>query len=109
MRLYPHTGLISRVTIPYTCPIAPLITGPHKQWTTFLAISAIYDATGKEKMTDFSAGPRIAPTVTMVFAVALFSLAALPIFAGFTSKFYLFNRTAAQICFGSRDYPYSQA
>lgn len=72
---------------------------------TSLAIGAVHDATGKEEMTDFSAGVILAPAVTMIFAVALFSLAALPIFSGLTSKFHLFNinRAAAQICFGSGD------
>ncbi len=34
--------------------------------------------------------------MALVFTVALFSLAGLPIFAGFASKFYLFNAAAAQ-------------
>ena len=39
---------------------------------------------------------RRAPLVGLVFAVSLFSLAGLPIFAGFISKFYLFNAAATQ-------------
>ena len=37
-----------------------------------------------------------APVISLGFAVSLFSLAGLPIFAGFTSKFYLFTAASAQ-------------
>ena len=62
----------------------------------FLAIGAIYNITGKEEIRDFAGIARRAPLAAMVLAVALFSLAGLPIFAGFTSKFYLFNAAANQ-------------
>lgn len=62
----------------------------------FLAIGAIYNITGKEEIRDFAGIARRAPLAAMVLAVALFSLAGLPIFAGYTSKFYLFNAAANQ-------------
>ena len=62
----------------------------------FLSISAIYNVTGKEEISDLAGVARRAPSVALVFAAALFSLAGLPIFAGFTSKFYLFTAAAAQ-------------
>ncbi len=62
----------------------------------FFAVSTVYDATGKETISDFAGLARRAPGLAMVFAVALFSLAGLPIFAGFTSKFYLFAAVATQ-------------
>jgi NADH-quinone oxidoreductase subunit N len=62
----------------------------------FLSVSAIYNATGKDTVGDLAGVARRAPMVAMVFAAALFSLAGLPIFAGFTSKFYLFNAAATQ-------------
>ena len=62
----------------------------------FLSASAIYNATGKEEIPDFAGMARRAPAVAMVFAASLFSLAGLPVFAGFTSKFYLFNAAAVQ-------------
>ena len=62
----------------------------------FLCVIAIYNATGKEEIADFAGVSRRSPAVAMVFAAALFSLAGLPIFAGFTSKFYLFTAAAAQ-------------
>ena len=39
---------------------------------------------------------RRAPVVAMVLTASLFSLAGLPVFVGFTSKFYLFNAAATQ-------------
>ena len=62
----------------------------------FLSISAIYDVTGKEGIRDLAGVARRAPMVSLVFACALFSLAGLPIFAGFASKFYLFNAAGVQ-------------
>ena len=62
----------------------------------FLVVSTVYDATGKEAIRDFAGLARRAPGLAMVFAAALFSLAGLPIFAGFTTKFYLFTASATQ-------------
>lgn len=62
----------------------------------FMAVGVVYNATGKETISDFAGLAQRAPTVAMVLAVALFSLAGLPIFAGFTSKFYLFTAAATQ-------------
>ena len=62
----------------------------------FLCVSAVYNATGKEEIGDLAGLARRAPTVAVVMAASLFSLAGLPIFAGFASKFYLFNAAATQ-------------
>ena len=62
----------------------------------FLSVSAIYNATGNEEVPGFAGVARRAPMLAMVFAVSLFSLAGMPIFVGFVSKFYLFNAAAAQ-------------
>ena len=62
----------------------------------FLSVSAIYNITGKEEIADLAGLSRRSPMVAAVLAAALFSLAGLPIFAGFASKFYLFNAAATQ-------------
>ena len=62
----------------------------------FLSVSAIYNVTGKEDIADLAGVARRAPFVAVVLVVGLFSLAGLPIFAGFISKFYLFNAAASQ-------------
>ena len=62
----------------------------------FLAVSAMFNVTGSEEVSSLAGAARRAPVVAMVMAVALFSLAGLPIFAGFASKFYLFSAAASQ-------------
>ena len=57
----------------------------------FLCIIIFYNATQKELVRDFAGLAKRAPLVSMVFTGSLFSLAGLPIFAGFTTKFYLFT------------------
>ena len=62
----------------------------------FLCLAAVYNITGREDIAGMAGVARRAPLVGMVFAASLFSLAGLPVFVGFTSKFYLFNAAAAQ-------------
>ena len=62
----------------------------------FLCLAAVFNITGRDDIAGMAGVARRAPLVGMVFAVSLFSLAGLPIFVGFTSKFYLFNAAAAQ-------------
>ena len=62
----------------------------------FLSISVIFNATGNDEISGMAGVARRAPLVGMVFAAALFSLAGLPLFAGFASKFYLFTAAATQ-------------
>jgi NADH-quinone oxidoreductase subunit N len=62
----------------------------------FLSISVIFNVTGNDEISGMAGIARRSPLVGMVFAAALFSLAGLPIFAGFTSKFYLFTAAATQ-------------
>lgn len=62
----------------------------------FLAVSTVYNATGKEGIKDLAGLSRRSPFLAVVLAVGMFSLAGLPIFAGFASKFYLFTAAASQ-------------
>ena len=62
----------------------------------FLVVSTVTASSGDEKISQFAGLARREPGLAMVMAAALFSLAGLPIFAGFTSKFYLFTATASQ-------------
>jgi NADH-quinone oxidoreductase subunit N len=57
----------------------------------FICIIAVFNATGKEEIPDYAGLGERAPFLAMVLSVALFSLAGLPFFAGFTTKFYLFT------------------
>lgn len=60
----------------------------------FLVIIIVYNSTKKEEIVDFAGLSERAPFVAMALSVGLFSLAGLPFFAGFTTKFYLFTAVA---------------
>ena len=60
----------------------------------FLCVIVFYNATNKEDISDFAGLAHRSPFVAMVLTASLFSLAGLPFFAGFTTKFYLFTAAA---------------
>ena len=60
----------------------------------FMCIIIFYNATNKEEISDFAGLADRSPFVAMAMTVALFSLAGIPFFAGFTTKFYLFTAAA---------------
>ncbi len=62
----------------------------------FLAVIVYENFTGKDGIDDYAGLAPRAPLVALVLAVALFSLAGMPLFAGFTTKFYLFTAVAEQ-------------
>ena len=62
----------------------------------FLAVAAMFNVIGSEEVASLAGAARRVPMVAVVMAAALFSLAGLPIFAGFASKFYLFSAAASQ-------------
>ena len=62
----------------------------------FLCLAAFYNETKRDDIADLAGSARRAPFLSLVMASALFSLAGLPFFAGFVSKFYLFSAVAAQ-------------
>ncbi|MBI2304395.1 MAG: NADH-quinone oxidoreductase subunit N [Chloroflexi bacterium] len=60
----------------------------------FVAIIAYFNQTGHEDIPDYAGLAERAPFVALTLSIALFSLAGLPFFAGFTTKFYLFLAAA---------------
>ncbi|MBI4234554.1 MAG: NADH-quinone oxidoreductase subunit N [Chloroflexi bacterium] len=62
----------------------------------FLVIIAFYNYSAKEEVPDFAGLADRAPFLAISLAAALFSLAGLPFFAGFTTKFYLFAAAAKE-------------
>lgn len=62
----------------------------------FVVIIAFFNRTGKEEISDFAGLADRAPFLAMALSAALFSLAGLPFFAGFTTKFYLFTAVARE-------------
>jgi len=62
--------------------------------TAFACIIAYYNLTGKDEIPDYDGLAMRNPFIAFVLAIALFSAAGLPIFVGFTTKFYLFTAAA---------------
>lgn len=60
----------------------------------FAALISYFNMTGQEEIAGFAGLADRQPLLAMAIAVGLFSLAGLPIFAGFTAKFYLFTAVA---------------
>ena len=60
----------------------------------FMCVIIFYNSTSKEEIADFAGLSGRSPFVAMALTVSLFSLAGLPFFAGFTTKFYLFIAAA---------------
>ena len=62
----------------------------------FVGIIAFFNMTGKEEIADFSGLADRHPFIAAAIAMGMFSLAGLPFFAGFTTKFYLFTAAASE-------------
>ena len=62
----------------------------------FLAVIVYQNLTGQEEIEQYAGAAQRAPFVAFGLTVAFFSLAGMPLFAGFTTKFYLFTAVASQ-------------
>src|SRR5574341_1340329 len=62
----------------------------------FVAIIIYYNFTGKEEVKDFAGLAARAPFVALSLTIALFSLSGMPLFAGFATKFILFQAAAEE-------------
>ena len=62
----------------------------------FAAIISFFNMTGKEMIADLGGLADQQPFLAACLGMGLFSLAGLPIFAGFTMKFYLFTAVATE-------------
>jgi NADH-quinone oxidoreductase subunit N len=60
----------------------------------FVVIIAFFNATGKDEIADYRGLAERAPFLALALTVALFSLAGMPLFAGFATKFLLFQAVA---------------
>jgi NADH-quinone oxidoreductase subunit N len=60
----------------------------------FLVVAVVYSRTGSDEIADYRGLAKKSPYLSLVLSVALFSLAGLPFFAGFVTKFYLFTAGA---------------
>lgn len=62
----------------------------------FLCLTVVYKRNDIEDISSLAGLSKTHPLVSLVLVSSLFSLAGLPVFIGFTSKFYLFNAVGAQ-------------
>lgn len=62
----------------------------------FVCVIIFYNQTGKEEIADFKGLAERAPLLALSLTIALFSLAGMPLFAGFATKFILFQAAADQ-------------
>ena len=60
----------------------------------FMAVIAFYNRTGKEEIAEFRGLAETQPYLALVITAGLFSLAGMPLLAGFVTKFILFQATA---------------
>ena len=65
-------------------------------FAAFACVIAYQNMTGKEEIADYAGLAQRQPFLAMVLSVSMFSLAGLPIFSGFATKFYLFTAAAEQ-------------
>ena len=66
----------------------------------FGVVSAIYEATGKEKRDDYDGLYGTNPRLALILTLAFFSLAGIPPLAGFFGKLFLFTAAAKEAWFG---------
>jgi NADH-quinone oxidoreductase subunit N len=62
----------------------------------FVCVIIWYNWTGKEEVSEFRGAAERAPYLALTLSIALFSLAGMPLFAGFATKFILFQAAAEQ-------------
>ena len=62
----------------------------------FVCVIIYYNWTGKEEIKDFAGLAERAPFLAVCLSIALFSLAGMPLFAGFATKFILFQSAAEE-------------
>ena len=62
----------------------------------FTCVILYYNWTGKEEVDEYKGLAERAPYVALCLTIALFSLAGMPLFAGFATKFILFQAAAEQ-------------
>ncbi len=62
----------------------------------FVCVIIYYNWTGKEEIKDYAGLAERAPYLALTLSIALFSLAGMPLFAGFATKFILFQAAAQE-------------
>ena len=83
-------GIIPMTLLAADSVVLHLVGYAFTNLAAFTVIIAIETNSGKEAIADYAGLAKRSPWLAMILTGALFSLAGLPIFAGFITKFYLF-------------------
>lgn len=89
-------GIISGNQIGMTSIIYFVLIYIFSNLGVFGVIAAIYNASGKENISDYNGLYKTNPMLSLVLMLSLFSLAGIPPTAGFFGKFFLFTSAASQ-------------
>jgi NADH-quinone oxidoreductase subunit N len=84
-------GIVPNTVIGANAVLLHVIGYAFTTLAAFTVVVVIELKLGKESVADFAGLSKRAPVLAMIMTGALFSLAGLPIFAGFLTKFYLFT------------------
>jgi NADH-quinone oxidoreductase subunit N len=87
-------GIAALSTLASNGVIFHLVGYSATNFAAFACVIAYQNMTGKEEIADYAGLAKRQPFVAMVLSIAMFSLAGLPIFSGFATKFYLFAAVA---------------
>ena len=87
-------GLIALTPDSANAVILHLIGYAFSNLAVFMVVIAVENGTGREDIEGYAGLANRAPLSAMAMTAGMFSLAGLPIFAGFITKFYLFTSAA---------------
>ncbi|MBT3943036.1 MAG: NADH-quinone oxidoreductase subunit N [Chloroflexi bacterium] len=91
---YVEDGAVIPVTLASDAVMLHLIGYAFANLAAFATVIAVYNHIGTDELSGYEGLAKRSPYLSMVMAVALFSLAGLPFFVGFLTKFYLFTAAA---------------
>jgi NADH-quinone oxidoreductase subunit N len=89
-------GVVPNTVIGANAVLLHIVGYAFTTLAAFTVVVVIELKLGKENIADYAGLSRRAPVLAMIMTGALFSLAGLPIFAGFLTKFYLFTSAVDQ-------------
>lgn len=89
-------GIISGTQLGFASVVYFLLIYIFSNLGAFGVVSAISNATGKERLDDYNGLYSTNPRMSLVMMLALFSLAGIPPVAGFFGKFFLFMSAARE-------------
>ena len=90
---YIMLGIIAYNTMGVAAMMYYILVYIFSNLAAFGVIGAIENATGKLEMTDYNGLYKTNPRLSVTMMLAMFSLAGIPPFAGFFSKFFVFTST----------------